>query len=71
MAFAGDITKTNHEPVWLIYNATCLGLIDAGQVTVSFTDSWVNQMSHQTGDAVLDAYFKPGSPTIKVKISKS
>lgn len=68
MAFAGDPTKVNREPMWALFNGVNLGLIAPGDVTVSFTDSWVNQTSHQLGpNAVLESYNQVGSPTIKVK----
>jgi len=63
----GDVTKTNHEPVWAVFNGTNLGLIDAGDVTVTFNEEWVDQMSHQTGGFKLESYYKGGSPTINIK----
>jgi hypothetical protein len=63
----GDVSKINHEPMWAIFGGANLGLIAPGSVTVNFTDEWVDQMAHQTGNLVLESYYKPGSPTIHIK----
>lgn len=65
-----DISKTNHIPMRILFGTAGseveLGYSEPGEITVSFNQSWVEQMAHQTGGRALEAYAKHGNPTIQV-----
>jgi len=59
-----DVTKTNRIPMRVLFNDVELGLCNEGEITVSFAQDWVEQMAHQMGKRVLEAYYNPGNPSI-------
>lgn len=67
---AGTATYLNHEPVWLVYNAVLLGLIDEGDVTVTINEDWVDQVCHQTGSHVLQSYFKGAQVNVEASLAE-
>jgi hypothetical protein len=63
---AGDVTLQNHIPVWVIFGTTNLGLCDEGDITVEMNESWVNQLSHQTGRTPIDSFYAGNAPIVNI-----
>jgi len=65
-----DVTKINNVPMRVLFGTAGaeveLGYTAPGEITVTFAEEWVEQMAHQTGNRVIEAYAKPGNPTIQV-----
>ena len=68
----GTVSYLNHEPLWVVHgsSATLLGFSSEGDITVSFNEEWVDQMTHQTGAYVLESYHKGGPVTIEVSLAE-
>lgn len=71
----GTVSYLNHEPVSVLFGAaigslTNLGFCAEGDITVTVPTEWVPQMTHQTGAATVEAYYKGGTPTIDVTFSE-
>lgn len=64
---AVDVTKINHEPMFVIFNGVELGYVREGEITVSFSEEWVDQMAHQTGNRVVESFYKGGgAPSVNI-----
>ena len=68
---AGTVSNTNKLPVWAVFNGVNLGFLDEGDVTVTITPSWTDQMAHQTGNYLLDAYFNGARVTASMSMSET
>jgi len=67
----GTVSYTNNEPIWAIFNATLLGLVDEGDVTLSIKGEWVDKTAHQTGNYLLDAFWKGERCTVQATLAES
>ncbi|MCP4898888.1 MAG: hypothetical protein GY906_18100 [bacterium] len=58
----GTVSYTAKEPVWALAGSamdslTLYGLLGEGDITVTITPEYVDEMAHQTGAYVLDKFF--------------
>jgi len=54
----------------VIWNSVLLGFTEPNDITVSFTNTWVDKMFHQTGEYIPEAYFNGQQATIQVDLSE-
>lgn len=66
----GTVSYTNNEPMWIVYNSTLLGFCGEGDVTLSIKGEWVDKLSHQTGNYLLDAFWKGERATVTADFSE-
>lgn len=71
MANPGTIGNTNKVPVWVVYNDVALGYCEAGDITLTVTPDWTEQMFHQTGSNLMDAYLKGHRVTVQCSLAET
>lgn len=70
---AGTVAHVNKLPVWIVWGDTPanIGFCGAGDVTVTYTPTWTDSHSHQTGTYLLESYFNGARITVSATISET
>ena len=66
----GTVSYMNNEPMWVVFADTLLGFADEGDITLSIKGEWVDKLSHQTGNYLLDAFWKGERCTITANLAE-
>ena len=71
----GTVANTNKVPVWVCYGTAAaevnLGYCNSGDITVTVTPSWVDKKLYQTGDYLIDSYFKGATVTVSCELAET
>lgn len=66
----GDVTLTNKEPCYVIYDDSVMGLSETGDATIAITSDWTERTFQQTGSFPVEKYFNGAQVTLTATISE-
>lgn len=72
---AGTLANTNKVPVWVCFGTAGaevnLGFCNPGDITLTVNEEWSEQMFHQTGTYLNDAYFNGARATVTCELAET